>query len=160
MAVDGRVFHLMGLDQRVGRRGNLLGFALNGLVFLVVMLSLERARSLDLRRGARILGLVVPLHLLAALYAMAAEERTWGDVGAYLLAVALLLALGPWRNRRLFLTGGLAGIALGTNLLIDTELVAARPLSIGLAVLAAGACIALYLWLLRRRRRGIFAGDP
>ena len=140
MAADGWSLAQLGVT---GERGDLtrLALAANGLVLLGVMLVLEQARSLDLRRGARILELLVPIHLLGGLYAQASEHPTWPWVLAYGATVVFLLLLGPWRSRRTLLLGGLGGLALGSHLVITRDLVEPVPFCLGLAglgILMAG----------------------
>jgi len=150
MAAEGGTFRLLGLEEILGRRGEYLSFTANGLLFLVVMILTERARSLDLRRGARLLQLLVPLHLLASLYLSALCHATWPDVAGYLGAVLFLLSLGPWRSRRFFLTAGLGGAALGTELPLSLELSAPAPLTLILSATGLAILLVTYLYLRRR----------
>ncbi|MBI4585726.1 MAG: serine/threonine protein kinase [Planctomycetes bacterium] len=154
IALEGSTLELLGLEAFSflnPDRMRYYSLALNGLVFLALMVFTERARSLDLRSGSRILELLVPVHLLGSLYANAQEQKRLESVGVdvaiYLAAVAAILLLGPWRSRRRFLLGGLAGIALGFYLLIDLKLIS-RPIflvALGLLGFAAALSTALYL---------------
>ena len=122
------------------------------------MVFMERARSLDLRRACQILEVLGPVHLLGSLYANAQTQRELDtvtvDVSIYLGAVIVLLLLGPWRGRRRFLVGGLVGIALGSHLLIDLNLVSRAPFLIGLGIAGLVLAMATYAYLLIRPRAG------
>jgi len=151
MARNGWIFATLGLDVAVGPvRMLYLGFALNGYVFLGAVFLLENAKSLDLRRGAKVLSLLALVHVLASLYTSAVKTASWGDALLFLASALLFLALGSRRSRQVFLTGGLAGLALGALLLIDTELLSAWFVSLSLIGLGVGACIGLYVYLIRR----------
>ena len=130
---------------------------LNGVVFLGVMLVLERSPSLDLRRGARLLELVAPLHVLGPLYVTVQEHRAKSgarmDLAVYLAAVTAILALSPGRGRWRFLLLGLGGIALGAHLAVDLELLPRVPLLVGLGAAGVVAATAAYT-ILRRRAAG------
>jgi len=154
LAAEGGTWKLFGDgDFLEGRRERYLSFTLNGLLFLAATVLFERSRSLDLRRGARLLQALVPLHLLGSLYLSAERHGTWGDIGAYLGAVLLLLLLAPWRNRRWLLSGGLLGVALGLQLPLGLELVPAPAYTLSIA--AGGVSLALLSYLyLRRGSRG------
>ena len=152
MAHGGWWIRELGLGGEIDRdRLAAYAFAANGLLLLLVMAAIERAKSLDLRRGARLLEFLVPVHVVGALYANAAETGLWIDVAAHLAAVVLLLALGPWRHRHRFLLGGLAGLALGSHVLLDRELVSPVAFCAGLG--AAGLAIATATFALLTRRR-------
>jgi hypothetical protein len=92
-----------------------LSFAVPGLLLLGAMIALERAPSLDLRRGARLLQALAPAHLLVPLYLFARSEDT--PLAPLPLAGAslLLLALAPWRDRRRLLAFGLAGLVAAAH---------------------------------------------
>lgn len=108
---------LPGLDES---RSEGYSFALNGLLLLLLMALFERTASLDLRRGARILEILAPLHLLGSLYGLAVRNEAPGiDVAIYLGGVLFFLLIGPWRNHRRLLLAGMLGLALGSHLLID-----------------------------------------
>ncbi len=135
-----------------------LSLVLNGLVFAALMFASETARSLDLRRGSAWLEALVPLHILSALFISAQNHRIdedelpvanflgW-DVTMYWVAVALLLVLSPIRSRRRFFLSGLVGLAAGSYLLIDLELVAQVPFIITIGLVGLGAAAASYTWI-------------
>ncbi|MFQ5654915.1 MAG: hypothetical protein ACE5GW_09315, partial [Planctomycetota bacterium] len=172
IASEGPTLALLGVAEAMPEPGLFLNherqtafsLALNGLLFILLMVLAERARSLDLRRGARILELVAPIHLLGALYANAQEQRDLQsvdiDVGIYLAAVVLLLALGPWRARWRFLLGGLLGLALGSHLLIDLGLVSKVPFALGLGATGLAGAIATYAYLVISPRPREGSGEP
>lgn len=132
-------------------RQKFFSFALNGVLFLILMLVTERSKSLDLRRGSRVLEIFAILHLLGPLYANAQDHKTNPkvvvDVGVYIAFVVLLLALGPWRSRWRLLLGGLGGVALGSYLLIDLALVPKKAFVFGLGATGLLAALAAYLYL-------------
>ena len=144
---------LFGLDRAAlpDDRGTAYALAGNGLVFLGAMLLCERSTSLDLRRAARMLEFLVPMHVVGALYAVAADEARWGDLAALLGAVALLLALGPRRSRHRFLLGGLSGVALASHVLLERYGVPPVPFGLGLGL--AGLAIAGVTFAILTRRR-------
>ncbi len=150
MAVDGWHLKKLGLAfDWTGDALDFLGFAFNGAVFLAVMVAVERARSLDLRRGARILEIIVPAHLVGGLYAFAAEQGTLQSVLGYGAAIIGLLVIGPWRSRHRLLGGGLLGIALASHLVIDLDLADAVPYCLSLGVAGLVCAVISY----RRLRR-------
>ncbi len=134
-----------------------LSFALNGVLFVVIMVLIERARSLDLRRAARILELIAPCHLLVALYVNVHEQQGSNlqdiDTLLYLAAVAILLLLAPWRHRRRFLFAGLVGIAVGSHLIIDVELLEKAPFVMGLGISGLIASLITSLMLIQKPRQ-------
>jgi len=144
MAESGTTLELLGLFPTLSHsRSEGYSFALNGLLLVALALLLEHSRSLDLRRGARILEILAPLHLLAGLYVNAAASQAPAlDLAAYLAGVLLLLLLSPWRNRRRFLMAGLGGLALGSHLLIHQEIF--RPVPF-LYYLGGGGLLAAFL---------------
>jgi serine/threonine protein kinase len=163
MANFGPTFSMLGLNATFSSwldhdRQRFLSFALNGVLFLALMLVTENARSLDLRRGSRVLEGIAILHLLGGLYQNAqshrADPHVLSDVSLYLAAVVLLLVLGPWRSRWRMLVGALGGVALGSYLLIDLNLVPRKPFVLALG--AAGLITALvayrYLLMIPRRK--------
>ncbi|MCC6234204.1 MAG: serine/threonine protein kinase [Verrucomicrobiales bacterium] len=140
-------------------RQRYLSLAFNGLVFLGLMFATENARSLDLRRGSRILEIAALAHVLGALYQNAQAGRhtpeVKGDVALYLGAVALFLILGPWCSRWRMLVGALTGLALGSYLLLDLALVPRQPFIVALGTLGLVTAVAAYLYLVvGPRRRG------
>ncbi len=122
-----------------------LSFAINGMLFLGLMLITERARSLDLRRSSKLLEILAILHTLSALFANALGHRQDSqvrvDVWLYLGAAALFVALAPFRSRWRILVGGLAGCGLGSYLLVDLGIVAKQPFVIALGL--SGLTVAL-----------------
>jgi serine/threonine protein kinase len=161
MAEAGPTFAMLGMDKSISalltsERQKFFSYALNGVLFLLLMLVTENARSLDLRRGSRVFEAAAILHLLGALYANAQAHKTDPhvrlDVGLYLGAVLLFLVLGPWRSRWRMLMGALGGVALGSYLLIDLNLVPKKPFVLSLG--AAGLIVALvaYIYLLMAPR--------
>jgi len=138
------------------RRLEFFSYAVNGILFLLLMLATENAKSLDLRRGSRVFEAAAILHLLGPLYRNALLHRddlhVRTDVSLYLSAVLLFLVLGPWRSRWRMLMGALGGVALGSHLLIDLNLVPRKPFVLSLG--AAGLVVALgaYLYLLMAPR--------
>jgi len=162
MASAGPTLAMVGLDERFSpflnaSRQQYLSFALNGLVFLALMFATENARSLDLRRGSRVLEVLAILHLLGGLYQNAHEQqkdpRVLVDVSLYLAAVVLFLALGPWRSRWRMLVGALSGVALGSYLLLDLDLVPKKPFIIALGAAGLVTALAAYAYLLIAPRR-------
>ena len=152
MAAGGRVFHLLGLDAvAASERAAHLAFASVGLLLCALMLALERARSLDLRRGARLLQFLVPIHIIPALYLNAVASGRSPDLEAYFATLLLLLLLASGRIRGWLLTGALAGMALGAHLLLSLGLVATDRFTIGLAIGGVILAFAAYLYLLIRR---------
>jgi hypothetical protein len=77
------------------------------------------------------------------------------DVGLYLGTALVFLGLGAWRGRWRLLVGGLAGLALGSYLLVDLGLVKKVPFI--LAVGAAGMMTAMvvFAYLLRLSHGGV-----
>lgn len=158
MAAHGPTLSMLGVGENLSpyldeTRRKYFSFALNGLLFLALMFLTERSKSLDLRRGSRVLELFAMLHLLAPLYANAQEHGPDKpglllDVGIYLGVVLLLLALGPWRSRWRLLLGGLGGVALGSHLLLDLNLVAKKPFVLGLGAIGITIALVAY-WYLR-----------
>lgn len=132
-------------------RQRFLSLAANGYLFLILMLVTERASSLDLRRASRVLEPLALIHILGALYANAQAQRenpsVMVDVGLYAASVLLLLFLGPWRSRWRILIGALGGLALGSYLLIDLNLVGRISFTFSLAVVGFIASLATYVYL-------------
>lgn len=163
MASEGPTLKMLGLDASVGsyfnpHRLQHLSFALNGLLFLALMLIVERAKSLDLRRIGRALELVSLPHLLTALYLNArnsgAETYLKLDVGLYVAVTLLLLVLGPWQSRWRLLMGGLAGLALGSDLLIRLEIVSPKPFIIGSGIVGLAVALGSYAYWMASPQRG------
>ena len=162
MAGHGPTLSMLGLNENFSpwldsNRQQYLSFAINGALFLALMLATENARSLDLRRGSRVLEMIAIMHLLGGLYQNAqhhrSDSRVLGDVSLYLAAVALLLVLGPWRSRWRMLVGALGGVALGSYLLIDLNLVPRKPFVLILGTAGLLTALVAYRYLLVAPRR-------
>ncbi|MFQ5845527.1 MAG: hypothetical protein ACE5JG_11130 [Planctomycetota bacterium] len=130
------------------------GFTLSGLLLLGVMFFMERARSLALHTGGRLLRVVVALHLIASLYASAAHNGTWGDVTVFLAVAGGLLVLGRWRSHQVFFIAGLAGLVLGCYLVLDLGLVGAVGFPVVLAIGGLLATLGTYARLHKGRPAG------
>ena len=132
-----------------------LSIVMNGLLFLTLMLVTERSASLDLRRGSRMLEILVILHILTPLFINAevhhAKPQVRLDVWLYLSAALLFMVLAPFRSRWRLLTGGLFGCGLGCYLLVDLELVPREPFILGLGM--TGLLVALGTLAYVRRRQ-------
>lgn len=164
LALSGPTLSLLGLEPLAEVEGGspvflnetrlqTFSLALNGVFFVFLTVGIERASSLHLRRAARFLEAIAPFHLLTALYLNAQKigvsDFVWVDLSLYFAAVLGLLLLSPWRCRRGFLFSGLGGVALGSHLLLDLELVAPAPFVLCLGV--SGIALALGTFVLRRR---------
>jgi hypothetical protein len=156
MAIFGPTLTMLGASASEGgfldeKRLETFSLALNGLIFLTLMLCAERTRSLDLRRIGRWLEVIALPHWLLPLYSNATHHRenSWViiDVAVYLAAVAALLVLGSWRGRWRLLVGAMAGVALGCHLLVDLELVPARLFVISIGLLGLLMAVGTYLRL-------------
>ncbi|MEE2882942.1 MAG: serine/threonine-protein kinase [Planctomycetota bacterium] len=129
------------IEPVTDRHLTFFAYAINGAVFIAVMWICEHSKSLDLRRGAKILEWIAPFHILGGLLFYATDVARiietpepgqwvyygldlvgWRAVGLYLAAVAATLALASWGWRSRFLFGGLAGIITGTMLLLEQTL--------------------------------------
>ena len=116
MAFRGPTLAMLGIDHEMldEDRRIALSLALNGGLFLGLMLALERCRSLDLRRGAQLLQWLVPAHFLGALYGNAwREAATRLDAWGFCIAVGVVVALGAFRERRRLLFSGRTGLRTG-----------------------------------------------
>ncbi len=152
IASEGELVRVLGLELARDAAQH-YSFAANGLIFLGLTLVLERAPSLDLRRGAYILELLVPIHVLAALYANAWRHEAGAfEAALYCAASIALLVMGPWRTHRTFLLGGLLGIALGSYLLVERDYVPMVTFLAALGAAGAGGALLTYLQLRRRGR--------
>lgn len=150
MALKGGLLEVLGFGTVAGpARLPYLGFAAAGLVLAVLSLALERARSFDLRRAARLLQLLAALHLVVALGWSAAVNGAGRDIIALGAASALLLVLGRFDRRQLLVAGG-AGFVLALGLAAATGVVA--PGSFALALSGAGllGALGIYYYLGRR----------
>jgi serine/threonine protein kinase len=162
IAAAGPTLGMIGIDESRASffdqsRQEFLSLALNGALFLGLMLATENARSLDLRRASRVLEIIALIHLLGALYRNAQlqrdDSRVLIDVGLYLGAVLLLLVLGPWRSRWRMLVGALSGVALGAYLLIDLDLVPRKPFILTLGAIGLVTALVAYAYLIVMPRR-------
>jgi serine/threonine protein kinase len=152
IALNGPTLGLMGIDAARfpyfdHDRQQAFSLALNGLLFLLVMLATEKANSLDLRRASKLFEILALLHILSPLFLNAmghrSDARVRTDVWVYLSATLLFVLLASLRSKWRMLVGGLAGCGLGSYLLVDLGLVAKKPFIIGLGffglLLALGA---------------------
>ena len=121
------------------------------------MFATENSRSLDLRRGSRVLEVLAITHLLGGLYFNAhkqyADSQVRIDVFLYMGAVLAMLVLGPWRSRWRMLVGALSGVALGSYLLLDLNLVPKKPFLLILGGLGLITALSAYAYLLIATRR-------
>ncbi len=161
MAWNGPTLRMLGLqalewpylnDDRL----QAFSFALNGLVFLGLMLVTGRSASLDLRRSSKLLELLAIVHTLSSLFANALHHRgapyVRADVWIYIAAALLLVGMGPFRSRWRILVGGLAGCGLGSYLLVDLELIARRPFIVGLGVFGLVVALGAFVYVRQRQR--------
>ena len=162
IAETGPTLSMLGLNSKVsaffnGDRLHFLSLALNGLIFLALMFATENSRSLDLRRGSRTLEVLAMMHLLGGLYWNAhkqyADAQVRIDVFLYIGAVLAMLVLGPWRSRWRMLVGALSGVALGSYLLLDLNLVPKKQFILSLGALGLITAFAAYAYLLVAPRR-------
>jgi serine/threonine-protein kinase len=139
-----------------GQRLEAFSVALNGVLFLGLMLATERAPSLDLRRASKLLELLAILHILSALFSNALAHRAGArvrvDVWVYVASALMLVMLAALRSRWRMLVGGLAGCGLGSFLLVDLGVVERRPFIIGLGLF--GLLIALGAFVYVQQRQG------
>jgi hypothetical protein len=150
MAARGGLLELLGLGTVAGpARVPYLGFAAAGLVLALLSLAFERARSFDLRRGARFLQNLAAIHLVGALAWSAAVNGAGRDVLALGAASGLLVLLGRFGRRPLLLAGGV-GFVLALGLAAMGG--AVTPGSFALALSGAGllGSLGIYFYLGRR----------
>jgi hypothetical protein len=106
---------------------------------------------LDFRRASRVLEPLALLQMLGPLYLNAHSQRgnplAGFDAGLYLGTVLLLLWIGPWRSLWRVLVGALGGIALGSYLLIDLELVRKSVFSVSIGVVGLIGSSITYFYL-------------
>jgi hypothetical protein len=133
-----------------------LSIVLNGALFLALMLLTERASSLDLRRGSKVLEIIGILHTLGPLFLNAHEHHgkpyAGIDVTLYLIVAIAFLATAPWRSRWRLLVGGLAGLGFGSYLLVDLSLVAKKPFVVWLGTAGFVLAVCTYAYLRRAAR--------
>ncbi len=131
-------------------------FALNGWLFLGLMLLLERAASLDLRRASKLLEVLAIVHTLSALFANAMNHRDDAhvrvDVWIYLGAAAVFMVLAPFRSRWRLLVGGLAGCGLGSYLLVELGIVDRKTFIVGLGFAGLLAALGTFAYVRRREQ--------
>jgi hypothetical protein len=150
MALKGGLLEVLGLGTVAGpARLPYLGFAAAGLVLAVLSLALERARSFDLRRAARLLQLVAAFHLVGALGWSAAVNGAGRDIVALGGASALLLVLGRFHRRPLLVAGG-AGFVLALGLVAVTGAVAAGSFALALSGAGLLGALGIHFYLGRR----------
>jgi serine/threonine protein kinase len=161
IANDGPTLAMLGLGEApegflTHDRLVAFSFALNGVLFLGLMLLTENARNADLRRISRTMELIALPHLLLPLYLNAAQHEgdphLWTDVALYLATAIALVVLGPWRSRWRLLVAGLGGVAFGCHLLISLDLVPAKPFVLALGAAALAVALGAYLYVMRAPR--------
>jgi hypothetical protein len=153
MALRGGLLELVGLGGVAGpARLPYLGFAAAGVVFGVVSLALERARSFDLRRAARFLRVLAALHLVGALGWNALVQGEARDLAALGGAAALLAVLGTFVRHHVLLLA--AGAALVLALCVAAVAGTAPVLPYALTLAGAGLLggIGLHVFLSRGGR--------
>ncbi len=159
IALNGPTLKMLGVDG--GRwpyfdadRLKAFSFALNGCLFLGLMLLLERAASLDLRRASKLLEVLAIVHTLSALFANAMNHRDDAhvreDVWIYLGAAAGFMGLAPCRSRWRLLVGGLAGCGLGSYLLVELGIVDRKTFIVGLGFAGLLAALGTFAYVRRR----------
>jgi serine/threonine protein kinase len=165
IALNGPTLKLLGVDGARwpyfdSQRLHAFSVALNGLLFLGLMLFTERSASLDLRRASKLLEALAIVHTLSALFVNAMGHRSDAhvrvDVWLYLAAALLFMVLAPFRSRWRLLVGGLAGCALGSYLLVELGIVDRKPFIIGLGFAGLLAALGTFAYVRRRaqaRRR-------
>jgi serine/threonine protein kinase len=158
IALQGPTFALFGIHENAfayltSERQRYFSLAANGYLFLALMLITEQAKSLDLRRASRVFEPLALVHMLGPLYANAHSQKGHAgvglDVGLYIGTVVLLLLVGPWRSRWRILIGALGGVALGSYLLIDLDIVRKSVFTLGLGFTGLIASGGMYVYLLR-----------
>jgi hypothetical protein len=153
LGVDG--LHIAYFDSD---RLEALSFALNGVIFLGLMLITERSPSLDLRRASKMLEILAIVHVLSALFANAISHKNGAyvrvDVWLYVSAALVFTVLAPFRSRWRMLAGGLVGCGLGSYLLVDLGLVARRPFIIGLGVFGLALALGAFIYVRSKERLG------
>jgi hypothetical protein len=138
-------------------RQQALSLALNGLLFLVVMLATEKADSLDLRRASKLFEILALVHTLSPLFLNAmghrSDPRVRADVWIYLSATLIFVSLASFRSKWRLLVGGLAGCGLGSYLLVTLGLVSRKPFIIGLGLIGLTLALGTFAYLRLRVRR-------
>lgn len=158
MAQEGPTLAMLGVRENAFDYLNLerqrsISLAANGGLFLILMLLTERAKSLDLRRASFVFEGLALVHMLGPLYSNAQSQRSTPgvgiDVALYVGTVVILLLIGPWRSRWRVLVGALGGVALGSYLLIDLEIVRKSVFTLSLGAIGLIASGGMYAYLLR-----------
>jgi serine/threonine-protein kinase len=138
---------------------------LNGLLFLLLMLSTEKSSSLDLRRAGKVMEFLALIHILTALLVNAevhgedqlpeqlASVRI--DVALYICAALLFLVLAPMRSRWRMLVGGLTGCGLGSFLMVHLILKDnKKQFIIGLGLAGLAVALGTFAFMQYRQRVG------
>jgi len=73
-------------------------------------------------------------------------------VSLYLGTVVLLFWIGPWKSLWRVLVGALGGVALGSYLLIDLELVRKSVFALSIGLIGLIGSTLTYLYLLRSEK--------
>jgi len=132
-------------------------FVLNGLLFLAFMLAAERESSLDLRRASKWMEILALLHVISALFANAMKHRGDSlvnyDVWIYLAFAVCFVVLAALRSRWRMLVGGLVACGMGSYLLVDLNLVPAKPFIVGMGMVALMVALGAYFNVRRGMRR-------
>lgn len=165
IAFNGPTLRLLGMSEGYlgyfdHDRQVAFSFALNGLVFLGLMLRAEESPSLDLRRASKLLEVLAIVHVLSALFSNALDHRSDPhvrlDVWVYLALATGFTVLAPFRSRWRLLVGGLAGLGLGSYLLVDLGIVARKPFVIALGCVGLLVALGAFAYV----RRGARASSP
>jgi len=158
VALNGPTLKMLGLTTEQwsyfdADRQKAFSIVLNGIVFLVLMLTTERAPSLDLRRASKWLEVLAIAHTITALFENARQHRDDAlvryDVWIYLGFALFFAILAPFRSRWRMLCGGLLACGLGSYLLVDLGLVARQPFIIGLGVVGLAAALGAFAYVRR-----------
>jgi hypothetical protein len=113
--------------------------AAHGLLLIGLQAWLDRTSNVDMRRTARAFEWAGVGMVTSALFANALAHGTGLALAVYVAAPVLLLAISPWRGRRVFLVAGLLGLAAACYLPV-----AMGAMSLGaFALTAAGTGAAL-----------------
>lgn len=162
IAIHGPTLNMLGVTEEHwayfdSDRQVAYSFVLNGLLFLAFMLAAERESSLDLRRASKWLEMLAILHVISALFYNALNHRNDQfvnyDVWIYVVFAVCFVALAAVRSRWRMLVGGLVACGMGSYLLVDLQLVPAKPFIIGMGVAALMVAIGAYFYV-RRGMRG------
>jgi hypothetical protein len=160
IAWNGPTLQMLGLNAREGYldrdRLAAFSFALNGILFVGLMLWAERSSSLELRRASKWLEVLGIVHVLSALFWNAMSHRGYDnvsrDVWVYLGSALAFTILAPFRSRWRMLVGGLAGLGLGSYLLVELEIVSRKPFIIGVGCAGLAIAIGTFIYVRRAAR--------